>query len=236
MTEPAPAVRVLVVEDEPIAQAAHTEYVRRLDGFETAAVAGTGAEALAALRADPRIDLVLLDMNLPDVHGIDLCRHIRAAGIEVDVVAITAARELSVVRAAISAGIVQYLIKPFGFPAFAEKLGAYSSFRRSLTETGSITTQRDVDLTLATLRPTPAGPSLAKGLSDDTLTAVAALLRDADAALSAAEVATRGSMSRVTARRYLEHLAETGLAERRPRYGSPGRPELEYRVRTEPGR
>ncbi|WP_437440963.1 hypothetical protein [Rathayibacter oskolensis] len=38
-------------------------------------------------------------------------------------------------------------------------------------------------------------------------------------------------MSRVTARRYLEHLADTGVAERAPRYGSPGRPELEYRRR-----
>lgn len=233
MTGGAP-VRVLVVEDEPVAQAAHAEYVRRLDGFELAAVAGTGADALAALRADQAIDLVLLDMNLPDVHGIDLCRHIRSAGIEVDVVAITAARELTVVRAAISAGIVQYLIKPFGFPAFAEKLGAYSSFRRSLTETGSITTQRDVDLTLATLRTAPSRPSLAKGLSEETLSAVVALLRDADGAISAAELAQRGDMSRVTARRYLEHLADAGLADRRPRYGTPGRPELEYRSRSDP--
>jgi response regulator of citrate/malate metabolism len=224
-----PVTRVLVVEDEPVAQAAHAEYVRRLDGFETAAVAGTGAAALAALRADATIDLVLLDMNLPDVHGIDLCRHIRAAGFDVDVIAITAARELAVVRAAISAGIVQYLIKPFSFPAFAEKLRAYSSFRRSLSDTGAVTTQREVDLTLATLRPAPSGPSLAKGLSEETLTAVADLLRQADGGVSAAEIAARGDMSRVTARRYLEHLADSGRAERRPRYGSPGRPQLEYR-------
>jgi len=224
-----PVTRVLVVEDEPVAQAAHAEYVRRLDGFETAAVAGTGAAALAALRADATIDLVLLDMNLPDVHGIDLCRHIRAAGVEVDVIAITAARELAVVRAAISAGIVQYLIKPFSFPAFAEKLRAYASFRRSLSDTGAVTTQREVDLTLATLRPSPSGPSLAKGLSEETLTAVADLLRHSDGGVSAAEIAARGDMSRVTARRYLEHLADSGRAERRPRYGSPGRPQLEYR-------
>ena len=224
-----PVTRVLVVEDEPVAQAAHAEYVRRLDGFETAAVAGTGAAALAALRADVTIDLVLLDMNLPDVHGIDLCRHIRAAGVEVDVIAITAARELAVVRAAISAGIVQYLIKPFSFPAFAEKLRAYASFRRSLSDTGAVTTQREVDLTLATLRPSPSGPSLAKGLSEETLTAVADLLRHSDGGVSAAEIAARGDMSRVTARRYLEHLADSGRAERRPRYGSPGRPQLEYR-------
>ena len=54
-------------------------------------------------------------------------------------------------------------------------------------------------------------------------------LRDAGAA-SASEVAEAAGTSRVTARRYLEHLVESGLVERRPRYGGGGRPEMEYRL------
>lgn len=231
-------IRVLVVEDEPIAQQAHASYLRRVEGFELAGVAGDAATAMQALRAaaahrspDDRIDLILLDLNLPDAHGLELCRRIRTAGIDVDVIAITAARDLRIVRAAVSAGVVQYLIKPFAFPAFADKLEAYRSFRHTMSAEGSVASQHEVDLTLATLRAPSSRPQLAKGLSEDTLRLVSDLLRQAAGPLSASEAAAAGSLSRVTARRYLEYLAETGAVERSPRYGTPGRPELEYRWR-----
>jgi CheY-like chemotaxis protein len=71
----------MVVEDEPVAAEAHRNYVDRTPGFSTAAVALTGAQALDALIRTPA-NLVLLDMNLPDTHGIELCRRIRGAGID----------------------------------------------------------------------------------------------------------------------------------------------------------
>ena len=63
-------IRVLVVEDEPLTASAHADYVRRVEGFEVAAVAGSGAEAIRALRADPAIALILLDMNMPVLNGL----------------------------------------------------------------------------------------------------------------------------------------------------------------------
>jgi len=56
-----------------------------------------------------------------------------------------------------------------------------------------------------------------------------AVLRPAVGSLSSTEVAAAVGASRVTARRYLEHLADSGLAVRRSRYGGTGRPEVEYR-------
>ncbi|MBA3783767.1 MAG: DeoR family transcriptional regulator [Nocardioides sp.] len=64
-------------------------------------------------------------------------------------------------------------------------------------------------------------------MSAETMAAVVAALRDA--ALSATEAAEVVGTSRVTARRYLEQLADSGQAERHPRYGGSGRPEVEYR-------
>jgi response regulator of citrate/malate metabolism len=64
----------------------------------------------------------------------------------------------------------------------------------------------------------------------ETLDAVVAAVRRAQG-VSAAETAELIGASRITARRYLEYLAEAGLVERVPRYGSAGRPELEYRWR-----
>jgi response regulator of citrate/malate metabolism len=222
-------IKVLVVEDEAIAADAHAEYVRRIDGFDLVGVARNGNDALRLLRELPGgIDLVLLDMNLPDMHGLTVIGRIRAQGVPVDVIAVTAVRELAMVRNALSLGVVQYLIKPFTFAGLHDKLNHYRRFRQSLPQESAHTTQEEVDQALAALR-TPSPPAMPKGLSPDTLERVTTLLRTAGRALSATEVAATLAIARVTARRYLEYLAENGRLARAPRHGTPGRPELEYR-------
>ncbi|NQX36871.1 response regulator [Herbiconiux sp. VKM Ac-2851] len=228
------AIRVLVVDDEPLTAEAHAAYVGRLEGFELAGVAHTGSAAIRALRgaagaAQPGIDLILLDVNLPDTTGIELCRHLRASGIETDVIAVTAVRDAAVVRSAVSLGIVQYLIKPFTFASFAEKLGAYRDYHSRLADS-VVTDQSEIDSSFAALRSSSGG-DLPKGLTAATLGQVREVLRGAaPAGLSATELGARLSLSRVTARRYLEHLTDTGAAVRGQRYGAPGRPEVEYRA------
>jgi response regulator of citrate/malate metabolism len=221
-------IRVLVVEDEPVAAEAHRSYVDRTPGFTTAAVAGTGAQALAILSRMP-VELVLLDMNLPDTHGIELCRRIRGAGADVDVLAVTSARELSTVRAAAAHGVVGYLLKPFTYPALRDRLKSYADYRDLVARGGDAGGQSEIDRALEAVRPTGPAP-LPKGMGRETLDAVVAAVRGA-AGLSAGETAELIGASRITARRYLEYLADTGLVDRAPRYGAAGRPEFEYRWR-----
>jgi response regulator of citrate/malate metabolism len=221
-------IRVLVVEDEPVAAEAHRAYVDRTPGFAVVGVAPNGARALDLL-ARTRTDLVLLDMNLPDTHGIELCRRVRAAGVDVDILAVTSARELATVRAAAAHGVVGYLLKPFTYPALRDRLLAYEEYRGRLRSQGDAEGQEDVDRALAAARPQRPAP-LPKGMHRQTLDAVVAALRSAPG-LSAAETAELIGASRITARRYLEYLADAGLAARAPRYGGAGRPETEYRWR-----
>ncbi|MBL0886004.1 response regulator [Myceligenerans indicum] len=224
-------IRVLVVEDDPRTAEAHGEYVRRVEGFELAGVVHTANDAVRALHdaqeAGRDVHLLLLDMNLPDRHGLVLCRRLRAAGLVVDVIAVTAARELDVVRGAVAVGVVQYLIKPFVFGLFAEKLGAYRTYFEQLRSPVSRLSQREVDTAFAALRTSNAA-GLPKGLSQDTLDAVSDLLARRTDAMSASEVADELRLARITARRYLEFLADSGVVTRSPRYGTRGRPELEY--------
>ena len=235
-------ISVLVVEDEAIAAEAHAEYLRRTGGFSVAGIARTGTEAIAFLNAErgpggrtalpgagrkASVDLILLDMNLPDLHGLDVLRRIRGAGIPADVIAITAVRDLAVVRNAMAAGIAQYLIKPFTYSAFSIKLSAYREYHLNLAGQGLSATQSEVDRAFAALRPAvPA--ELPKGLSPDTLTAVTEALKAARQPLSATEISVALKMSRITVRRYLEHLGDQRAVARSPRYGTRGRPELEY--------
>jgi response regulator of citrate/malate metabolism len=226
-----PDVRVLVVEDEALAAEAHAAYVARVPGFTVAGVARSAREAARALEsareAGAPVDLVLLDMNLPDGHGLGLLAGLRGAGHLCDVIAVTAARDTQVVRQAVGQGVVLYLLKPFTFATFRAKLEQYAAYRAELDAAPDEVVQDEVDRLLGSLRPTAAAP-LPKGMSAETMRAVTAALRDADGELSASEVADAVGTSRVTARRYLEHLAVEGVVTLSMRYGGTGRPEHLY--------
>lgn len=88
-------------------------------------------------------------------------------------------------------------------------------------------TQADVDRVFGP-RPSVTG-TLPKGFSAETSTVVERTLKAAGSDMSAAECADETALSRVSARRYLEHFVETGRAEVRLRYGGSGRPERRYR-------
>lgn len=228
--------KVLVVDDDFMVAKLHSHHVSALDGFTVVGVAHTGAEALRAARR-LRPDLVLLDVFLPDMDGIQVLRELRAAderdGVtrSADALFITAARDAGVVRAALRAGALHYLIKPFHRSALQEQLQHVASLRNrldALDEARQDARQEDVDRIFGT-RP-PGSRELPKGLAAHTADLVERVLREHPGGLSASECAEAGALSRVSARRYLEYFAETGRAEVTLRYGGTGRPERRYRT------
>jgi response regulator of citrate/malate metabolism len=225
-----PVLRVLVVEDEEIAATAHAAFIERVPGFALVGVARSCNDARRILRREPA-DLLLLDMHLPDGHGLDLLARLRLEGHPCDAVAVTSVRELDVVRRAVSQGVASYLLKPFTFAGLRAKLEQYAEYHARLQVSGHDVVQGEIDQLLGTLRTSDDTAGLPKGMSPETLALVTTRLRGANRALSASEVAAECGLSRVTARRYLEHLEASGVLERRPRYGGTGRPEVEYRWR-----
>jgi response regulator of citrate/malate metabolism len=219
------SVRTLIVDDDVRVADVHRGFVERVEGFAVAGVAHRGADALRRV-AEDRPDLLLLDIYLPDLGGLEVCRRLRAAGNLVDVIAVTAARDVETVRGAVGLGVAQYLVKPFAFATFREKLERYAAFRARAARGGEAQ-QGEIDAMLGELRSSTAIP-LPKGLSRETLGLVASALRESDRPLGAVEVAELAGLSRVTARRYLEHLVLAKDAELELRYGS-GRPEHRYR-------
>ncbi|WP_217183627.1 response regulator [Streptomyces sp. AC495_CC817] len=218
-------IRTLVVDDDALTLELHRTYVERLDGFVVAGeCSGARAAVSAVLDATTPFDLVLLDITMPDGTGLDVLRTLRARGATVDVIAVTAVRDADAVRQMAALGVFQYLVKPFPFAVFAERLAAYRAHREQAGATDGEATQAEIDALVG--RSTARIP-LPKGLSSGTLDRVAAALR-ADGPLSASEAAERLGMSRVAVRRYLEHLVGDGVLARGARYGSRGRPETEY--------
>jgi len=220
-------IRTLIVDDDFRVAALHRAYVEKVPGFSVVAEAGTGAEALRLI-AQSKPDLLLLDIYLPDISGLEVMRTIRESGASrVDVIAITAANDVDTLRSALQGGVVHYLVKPFQFNAFREKLESYAAMRSRLSHAREVD-QAEIDQLYATLRAASSSASLPKGLSPATFALVARALRDAGSDLSAEQVAERTGVSRVTSRRYLDHLARSGVVDVQLRYGRAGRPEHRY--------
>lgn len=228
MSGPGPMpIRTLIVDDDFRVAEIHRGFLERLPSFAVVGVAHTAADALErAGRESP--DLVLLDIYLPDRSGLEVLRELHATGRPpVDVIAITAANDVETLRSALQGGVVHYLVKPFQFNAFREKLESYAAMRSQLHRVREVD-QQEIDELYATLRASSVA-ELPKGLSPATLALVARTLRESGSDLSAELVAERTGVSRVTSRRYLDRLARSGLAQVTMRYGKAGRPEHRYR-------
>jgi response regulator of citrate/malate metabolism len=219
-------IRTLIVDDDPNAVSIHREFVDRLPEFTAVAMTTSGTEAVQ-LADKLRPDLLLLDMYLPDLPGLEVLRALRASGRPpIDVIAITSAKDVDVLRGAMTLGVVHYIVKPFGFRAFRERLENYAAARNRLAE-AQAPGQREIDRIFALLR-SGSDDLLPKGISAATLKVVVGILRSAEGQLTAGDLATRAGFSESVARRYLKFLSDSGNVEYHPRYGSAGRPEHLY--------
>jgi two-component system CitB family response regulator len=218
-------IDVLVVDDDPRVVAVNAAYVAKVPGFRVAGTAYSAAEALARVE-ELDVDLVLLDHYLPDETGLSVARAVRERGHHVDVIMVTAARDVATVQAAMRQGALQYLVKPFSFAGLRGKLEAYAELRRTL-DGGGEAEQADVDRIFGALSATPA-PELPKGHSSTTADLVRRVMISAEGPLSAQELAERTGISRQTAQRYLKLLERTGRVRLSLRYGDTGRPEHRY--------
>lgn len=185
-------------------------------------------------------DLVLLDIHLPGLDGIGVLRAARnLPGDPIDFIAITAARDLETVRAAMAGGVMHYLVKPFTSTVLLERLDQYLQHRSDVREHASVRTpvldQVKIDRMLQprlaappTLFPASVILTPSKGLSEVTLAAVVATLRRNSGGTSASEIAQQLGLARVSARRYLEFLASAEQVGMTQNYGRAGRHEKLY--------
>jgi response regulator of citrate/malate metabolism len=228
-------ISVLIVEDEPLIAEAHRTYLGRLADFSVAGVAHTARDAMRAASeaaaSDAPIDLVLLDIGLPDANGIALASAMSGLRPAPDIIAITSERDLEMVRAAVGHGALAYLLKPFTFAAFRDRMERYRRYREALPAGTDAASQAEVDRALAEMRAGTDRAAAPKGAAPGTNDEIARAVRDSADGITADEVAKQVGVSRVTAWRYLERLADEGTVTRQTDYGKAGRPKTRYQWR-----
>jgi len=234
-------IRTLIIDDDVAVAGIHHGFLLARGGFEVVGTAHTGQQGLD-LAAELQPELVLLDIHLPDMSGLDVLQSLRNRPRQpVDVLVITASRELETVRSAMAGGVLHYLVKPFTSKALNERLDGYVALRDELAgaSAGPLDQERidrlvapraGTDVSEALEAAGAGGPAarLPKGLSRPTLDAVIEALQASPEDVSAAGLAQQLGLSRVSARRYLEYLVVSGFARLTPRYGAAGRPENRY--------
>lgn len=222
-------LRVVVVDDEPAVARLHTRLIGARADCDVVATVGTGPAAVAAI-TEHEPDLVLLDIYLPGYSGLEVLRHVRASHQhQPEFIAVTAARDFASVREARLTGVRHYLVKPFSVQALEARV---SDVVAELADVPELELdQREIDTMIGAGSASTDGVAktagLPKGLSVETMDAVRHALAEAPWS-SASELGERVGISRVSARRYLEHLAGAGLAERRLDYATSGRPGSRY--------
>ncbi|MCG6658995.1 response regulator [Halomonas campisalis] len=225
---------ILIIEDDFRVAEIHRAFIERSPGFRVVGVAKSAAEARAILETQAtQIQLVLLDAYIPDVQGLELLWELRREHGRLDIVMITAAREVDTIQEALRGGVFDYLIKPTEEARMAQMLERFRRERAALSARDEMS-QEELDRALARLRPegsTASGPrQLPKGIDRLTLRTVIEALKGAEEPLAAMQVARAMGASRSTARRYLEFLVSVQVVGAELGYGDVGRPERRYRL------
>ena len=125
-------LRVLVVDDE----VRLTELLRLeldVEGYDVD-IACDGATGLVKARSQPAPDLIVLDWNLPDFSGVDICQRIRRGGVTTPILMLTGHDDIADRVTALDAGVDDYLIKPFSLEELMARLRAMQ--RRAQTFSG----------------------------------------------------------------------------------------------------
>lgn len=220
-------IRVLLVEDDPMVQEVNRQFIERIPGFEVIGVASSGEDGLRLVR-ELNPDLLLLDVYMPELNGIDMLKALREDELQVEVIAITAANDTETVRTMLHHGARDYLIKPFKFERFQQALLDFRNYHEKLGGTGSVS-QYELDKiavkeesTLNSIKPLP------KGLNKQTLKQILSYIERHGKPLTAEETAEGVGIARVTARRYLDHMQKSGQVEIAIQYGAVGRPLNRY--------
>lgn len=225
--------QTVIVEDDPTISLLHRTFLARDSRFALVHTFSNGYDALDWLLYHPA-DLIILDVYMPRMTGLELLRALRAEEIGIDAIMVTAANDSKTVDALLKLGITDYLVKPFAASRFQQALDTFCQHREAMLSHENVS-QQELDALFPPSPPTvPAPPAVSsaipKGLQMRTLERIRACLSQVSQSGATCEkIAACSGFSTVTVRRYLTYLVDQGEAVSQVNYDTGGRPCMLYR-------
>ncbi len=231
--------KVLIVEDDPMVAMINEQYVCRNKNFCVQKTCRNGQEALEYLDSlaaeggsGNSIDLIIMDVFMPYLNGIETLKKIREKKIDCEVIMVTAANDPATLEEAMHLGVIDFLIKPFAYERFQvalEKFTANDEAFRGARQS-QIIDQSYVDNLISngsSLRP--QNNELPKGIQKKTLDLLADYLKEKKGWVSGDQISEEVGLSSVTVRHYLNYMMELKQINGEINYETGGRPSMLYR-------
>lgn len=223
-------IKVLIVEDDPMVAMLNTHYLEKVGGFELVQAVNSVKSAIEILEKS-RVDLVLLDIFMPEETGFELLMYIRNQEKESDIIMISAVHDMGSIKKALQYGVVDYLIKPFTFERFKKALTIYREKLTFMKEQQKISQSELDSLILQKEKREPTvTKELPKGLTKQTLQLIWQKIESLNGRVfTTDEMAQLVGISRVSIRKYVMFLTDIGVLENEMMYQHVGRPVSKLR-------
>lgn len=221
-------MRILIVEDDPMVAHIHKLYLEKLKSFEIVAVIDNGFDAFSYIMEHSNdIDLVILDVHMPRLSGLEMLKLLREENNEISVIPITAINDNNTISEFMNLGVIDYLVKPFSQERFNQAVFK-CELKYKMFSSNSNLSQSEIDKIFST----KTDNSLPKGLQEDTLNYIVSKLEDFKGKfVDIEDIASLTSLSKVSLRKYLDYLIELGGISKRIDYGPVGRPKYKYHIK-----
>ncbi|MDT2047972.1 DNA-binding response regulator [Priestia aryabhattai] len=221
-------LKVAIAEDDFRIAQVQERFLQEIENVKVVGKALNAKDAIEMLEQE-NIDLLILDIYMPDEMGTDLLPRIRERFPKVDVIVVTAATEKDILERCLRNGVVNYLIKPVKMESFIEAIEGYQKKRRLLQARDEVD-QSFVNSYFGYDKQQTVEKVLPSGIDGITLKRVKAILKDLTEGITIEEMGKTMGVSRTTARRYLEYLVSVQECHVQYDYGIVGRPERKYHL------
>ena len=222
-------INILIVEDDFRIADIHEKFLKEIEDVRVVGKALRASDALEIIQ-EKHIDLILLDIYIPDKLGTELIQEIKARQMDIDFIVITAANNIELLDKSLKSGVFYYLLKPVSIERFREVIESYKKRRKSI-DSIEFVDQTFIDDLIGNKsmeREGAASEPLPKGVNLLTLNKVIEFVDDLPNGITAEAMGMKLGASRTTARRYLEYLVSVGKVKAELEYGIVGRPERMY--------
>jgi len=224
--------KVLIVEDDPMVAMINQDYIEMIENFEVVGCVSNETDVLNSLKSI-NVDLIILDVFLPNSNGLDILKKIREQQYLTDVIMVTAANGIEGVKKAMAYGVVDYLVKPFQKNRFNEAIDKFLTKKSFFQTTSTINdlnlSQDKIDIFYT--KPSVENLELPKGLHEKTLARVLdLLLKEKNKIWTIREISKELNISNVTIKKYMDYLESINKISSTMTHGNIGRPEYNYRL------
>ena len=225
--------KVLIVEDDPMVAMINEQYVSRNKNFCIQKPCRNGQEALEYLEGakdDGKIDLVIMDVFMPLMNGIETLKKIREKKLNCEVIMVTAANDPATLEEALHLGVIDFLIKPFAYERFQVALEKFIANEEAFRGANQTIDQSYVDSLISSSGSLHSqSVELPKGIQKKTLDLIIDYFKEKKGWVSGDQISEDVGLSNVTVRHYMSYLMELNIVKGEINYETGGRPSMLYR-------